>query len=115
VSACTHTAQRAIHQRHRPERTVLHAIVREHLGAFLRHADEHYARPLPRYVRRALENYLRCGIPEHGFARLRCNDCGRDRIVAFPCKERGPCPSCAGRMMTVRYTEYFGDGRIYQP
>jgi len=62
VSACTQPAQATIHQRHRPERTVLHALLREHLDAFIRYADEHYTRPLPAYVRRAFEGYLRCGI-----------------------------------------------------
>lgn len=79
---------------------MLHAIVRAHLAGFLRFADERYAHPLPRYVRRAFEHYLRCGLPEHGFLRLRCDDCGHDRVVAFSCKERGTCPSCAGRTMS---------------
>ncbi len=79
---------------------MLHAVVRAHLAAFLRLAEKRYARPLPRYVRRAFEQYLRCGIPEHGFLRLRCDDCGHDRVVAFSCKERGTCPSCAGRTMS---------------
>ena len=79
---------------------MLHALVREHLTAFIRDADERYTRPLPRYVKRAFEQYLRCGLPEHGFLRLRCDDCGHDRVVAFSCKERGTCPSCAGRTMT---------------
>ncbi len=78
---------------------MLHALVREHLASFVRHAEEHYARPLPLYVRRAFEHYLRCGLPEHGFLRLRCDDCGHDRVVAFSCKARGTCPSCAGRTM----------------
>ncbi len=78
---------------------MLHALVREHLATFVRHAEEHYTRPLPLYVRRAFEHYLRCGPPEHGFLRLRCDDCGHDRVVAFSCKERGTCPSCAGRTM----------------
>ncbi|MBK7398399.1 MAG: transposase [Myxococcales bacterium] len=78
---------------------MLHAVVREHLGSFLRHAEESYARALPVYVRRAFERYLRCGIPEHGFLRLRCEACSLDHVVAFSCKERGTCPSCAGRMM----------------
>jgi len=89
----------AAHHRHRPEQTLLHALVREHLPAFLAHTDESYERPLPRYVRRAFESYLRCGLPEHGFLRLRCEDCGHDRVVAFSCKERGPCPSCSARTM----------------
>lgn len=78
---------------------MLHAVVREHLASFLRTADESYARPLPRYVRRAFDEYLRCGLPEHGVMRLHCEDCGHDRVVAFSCKQRGPCPSCAGRIM----------------
>lgn len=85
--------------RHRPEQTSLHALVREHLPAFLRHTSEHYARVLPAYVRRAFERYLRCGLPEHGFLRVRCDDCGHERVVAFSCKQRGSCPSCAGRIM----------------
>lgn len=71
------------HARHRPEQTVLHAVVREHLGAFLRHTEESYARALPLYVRRAFDRYLRCGIPEHGFLRLRCEGCNLDHVVAF--------------------------------
>jgi hypothetical protein len=92
-------ARRATHRRHRPERTALYAIVREHLAAFERLAEENYARPLPKYVRRAFAEYLRCGLPEHGVMRLHCEDCGHDRVVAFSCKQRGPCPSCAGRIM----------------
>ena len=30
----------------------------------------------------------------HGFARVRCDDCGHDFLVAFSCKGRGVCPSC---------------------
>jgi len=41
---------------------VLHGIVREHLAAFLRRADEQYATSLPKDVRRAFDRYLRCGL-----------------------------------------------------
>lgn len=51
-------------------------------------------------MRRTFEDYLRCGLPEHGFLRVRCDHCGLDRVVAFSCKERCVCPSCAGRTMT---------------
>jgi len=43
--------------------------------------------------------YLRCGILAHGLARLRCTDCGHDRLLAFSCKGRGLCPSCNSRRM----------------
>ena len=42
---------------------------------------------------------LRCGILAHGFARVRCTDCGHDRLLAFSCKGRGVCPSCNARRM----------------
>ncbi|TVR67286.1 MAG: hypothetical protein EA422_00555 [Gemmatimonadales bacterium] len=32
--------------------------------------------------------YLRCGILAHGFARVRCTDCGHSRLLAFSCKAR---------------------------
>ena len=35
----------------------------------------------------------------HGFLRLRCEDCGHEKLVAFSCKRRGFCPSCGARRM----------------
>ena len=40
---------------------------------------------------------LECCILAHGFLRLRCGDCGHDKLVAFSCERRGSCPSCAAR------------------
>ncbi|MBN8507362.1 MAG: transposase [Burkholderiales bacterium] len=36
----------------------------------------------------------------HGFLRLRCAECGHDRLLAFSCKRRGFCPSCGARRMS---------------
>ena len=82
-----------------PSETVLHKLVREHLDDFLRHARENYAGPLPKYVERELQGYLACGDFAHGFAHVRCRDCDHELLVAFSCKNRGVCPSCAGRRM----------------
>jgi hypothetical protein len=84
---------------HRPEDTVLHRLVTENLAPFLDHAREHYDKPLPRYVQSELGRYLACGIFSKGFARCHCDGCGRDLLVAFSCKNRGICPSCAARRM----------------
>ncbi|MDY0005038.1 MAG: transposase zinc-binding domain-containing protein, partial [Polyangia bacterium] len=51
----------------------------------------------PPKPRSQLRSVLDCGIPAQGFARLRCPDCGHERIVAFSCKGRCLCPSCMGR------------------
>ena len=83
----------------RPTETVLYRAVRLHLETFLAHAEESYAAPLPRYVRDELRGYLRCGVFAHGFVRARCEACQHELLVAFSCKGRGVCPSCAGRRM----------------
>ncbi len=83
----------------RPQDTVLHRVVRAHLETFLAHARETYDAPLPKYVRDELRAYLRCGIFDHGFTRAHCDACGHDLLIAFSCKARGLCPSCAGRRM----------------
>ena len=52
---------------------------------------------VPSWVERDFRSYLRCGILAHGLARVRCTDCGHDRLLAFSCKGRGVCPSCNAR------------------
>ena len=87
------------YQRRAPEHTVLHELVSRHaltLIAELRDAD---GCGLPRYVDRELAEYLRCGMLAHGFARVCCQACDDEILVAFSCKRRGICPSCTARRM----------------
>jgi len=89
------------YRRRTPERTVLHELVAQHtetMLAELRDADPDGG-GLPRYVERELAAYLRCGILAHGFARVRCQTCRDEIVVAFSCKSRGICPSCTARRM----------------
>jgi hypothetical protein len=86
------------YRRRQPERTVLHRVVREHLGTVLdeaRRRNEDGA-GYPAFVEREFEKYLACGQLSQGFARLRCPSCGEERLVAFSCKGR-MCPSCWAR------------------
>jgi hypothetical protein len=87
------------YQPRRPTETVLYRVVRDTLETFLAQARETYAAPLPHYVERELRAYVRCGVFAHGFTRCHCDTCGSDLLVAFSCKGRGLCPSCAGRRM----------------
>jgi len=75
-----------------------HAL-RQNLESFLAYAREHYDGGLPRYVDAELRAYLKCGVFSHGFTRCHCDACGHDLLVAFSCKSRTVCPSCAGRRM----------------
>ena len=86
------------YSRHRPEATLLYQLVAEHYPRFRdRRAAE--GRALPRYVGAEFEAYLRCGLPEHGFLRVKCDACQAEKLVAFSCKRRGFCPSCGARRM----------------
>ena len=89
------------YRRRTPERTVLHELVAGHAQTmFAELRDDDTGRPgLPRYVERELAEYLRCGILAHGFARVRCQACAEELVVAFSCKRRGICPSCTARRM----------------
>jgi hypothetical protein len=89
---------RPVWQARRPDRTPLYRAVDGGLETFLARA-ERAERPVPRFVKRELRAYLRCGLLAHGFVRLRCSTCGESRLVAFSCKGRGFCPSCVGRRM----------------
>ena len=81
-----------------PEQSVLHACVARHWPP-VRDLCEAQGRPLPGFVLREFEGYLRCGRPQFGLARIHCQGCGADRVVAFSCKGRGFCPACGGRRM----------------
>jgi len=86
------------YSRHRPEATLLYQLVAQHYPIFRdRRAAE--GRALPRYVEAEFEAYLRCGLLEHGFLRVKCNACQAEKLVAFSCKRRGFCPSCGARRM----------------
>ena len=52
---------------------------------------------VPRWVEHDFRDHasrgarLRCGILAHGFARVRCTDCGHERLLAFSPAKAGAC------------------------
>jgi len=86
-------------ERHRPEQTTLYRLVQQHAQSFFAQTEVATGASLPQFVKDAFDAYLECGILAHGFLRLRCADCGHDKLVAFSCKRRGFCPSCGARRM----------------
>ncbi len=83
---------------HRPEKTLLYQIIEQHYPKFLSELEAQ-DRPLPSYVQDEFEAFLECGRLEHGFLRVRCEDCQHEHLVAFSCKRRGFCPSWGARRM----------------
>ena len=86
-----------IYKRRHPERTEYNRILEANFEAFERNYPELFEEDygyLRKDVMSAIYAYLDCGIPENGVARVRC-ECGTDFFVAFSCKKRMICPSCA--------------------
>ena len=94
------TAQPAapIYARHVSERTLLYALVQAHYPDFIARIEAE-DRSLPATVREEFEAFLGCGVLEHGFLRVVCEQCHAERLLAFSCKKRGFCPSCGARRM----------------
>ncbi len=91
----------ALHyERHRPEQTTLYRLVQQHAASFIAHTEASTGAELPRFIKDEFDAFLQCGILAHGFLRLRCGECGHDKLLAFSCKRRGFCPSCGARRMS---------------
>ncbi len=76
------------YERHRPEQTLLYQIVDKHYPDFLEQLVAE-GKFLPDHVRQEFTDYLKCGLLEHGFLRVRCESCHHEKLVAFSCKKRG--------------------------
>jgi len=87
-----------IYARHISERTLLYPLVQaQYPDSITRLAAQD--RPLPGYVREEFDAFLRCGVLDHAFLRVGCEQREADRLLTFSCKKRGFCPSCGARRM----------------
>ena len=89
-----------IYRPRNPQASPLHQCV-------IRHYDEleaggHFTRPVEEQV---LARFLDCGDLHQGFARVYCDNCGHDYLLAFSCKARYFCPSCHQKRM-LAYGEW---------
>ena len=46
------------------------------------------------FVDSVVARYLDCGVAEAGFARLKCQQCGAEKLLTLSCKQRAIGPSC---------------------
>ena len=58
-------------------------------------------RPVAPHRRGMAEKYLACGVLDHGFARIRCDTCAHEYLLAFSCKCRYFCPSCHAKRLAI--------------
>jgi hypothetical protein len=78
---------------HSPYGTVCHFVVQHHFKGWLIYR-RHLGKRVPKYIRKAFRNFLKCGDPNHGFSVLECPDKHCKRYVAYRCKGRGFCTYC---------------------
>jgi len=64
--------------------------------------DERFARahgPWRPVLAQVADKFLACGVLEHGFARIRCDACTHECLLAFSCTCRDFCPSCHAKRL----------------
>ena len=93
-----------IYQPRRPQESALYQLIQSQFGVL---ADAHEDQFQPRYgllrreAGRAVERFLDCGVLDSGFARVRCERCRLEFLVAFSCKVRILCPSCHAKRLEI--------------
>lgn len=88
-----------IYERHRPEESLLYQVVSRNMQSFFKKCEES-GHPVPKFIKKEFESFLRCGVLSYGFARVYCQTCKNDRLIGFPCKKRGFCASYLSRRMS---------------
>ncbi len=88
----------------RPQASPLFRLVADQFRTLQLVYDERFA---PTYgawravVPEVADKFLACGVLEHGFARVRCDACAHEYLLAFSCKARYFCPSCHAKRLAL--------------
>jgi len=87
-----------VYKRRQPQYTALYRVVERDYERLGLEWEEKFVEDYGFYRKeytKVLEEYLKCGILEEGCALISCQQCQAAFVVAFSCKRRGVCPSCA--------------------
>ncbi len=91
------TAPAAVYEPRNPRTSSLYALVEDYYEELERVYDDRYQQQYGRWrpvIGEVMRKYLDCGDLHRGFARLGCDDCRYQAILAYSCKCRLFCPSC---------------------
>lgn len=100
-----------VYKTREPGKSKYYRLVEAHYEELERVWEERYQpkygfwRP---YVMDVIYRYLDCGDPHFGFARVKCEDCGKEYILPFSCKRRHFCPSCHQKRV-IEFGEHLYD------
>jgi len=87
----------AVYMPRHPQDSDYYHCVEDYFETFVQGYDEQFSRQYGfwrPYIAQVIYRYLDCGDLQHGFARVKCKDCGHEYLLAFSCKRRHFCPSC---------------------
>ena len=89
----------AKYQPRHPQDTDYYHCVEDYFETFVHEYDDRFSRQYGfwrPYVEQVIYRYLDCGDLHNGFARVRCEDCGHEYLLAFVLKRSGN-PALAGQ------------------
>ena len=98
------TTPSGVYRPRRPQASPLYRLIEDHFEEFSTVYDERFARRWGYWrsvVGEVVEKFLACGILKHGFARVRCDSCRHEFLLAFSCKCRYFCPSCHAKRLAL--------------
>jgi hypothetical protein len=105
-----------VYRARNPKKSPLWQCAHRHYAEFEDIYQEVYQ---PRYgilrpiIPEVVHKFLECGDLERGFARIRCDHCEHEYLLAFSCKSRWFCPSC--HQKNVQTTARFILERVVAP
>ena len=83
-----------------PELTGFYQLFETHFDSYVRAYEERFearSGPLRPVVARSVEAFLDCGRLQGGFARIRCEKCHDEHLLAYSCRTRNFCSSCQAK------------------
>ncbi len=97
------TAKTSVYRPRNPHSSPLYQCVQKHYEELVGSGVVHR-----RVEEQVLNRFIDCGDLHKGFARIYCDDCGHDYLLAFSCKTRYFCPSCHQKRM-LAYGDWVED------
>jgi hypothetical protein len=98
------TAPSGVYRPRRPQASPLYRLIDDHFDEFCTVYEERFSRRWGYWrsvVGEVVEKFQACGILKHGFARVRCDSCKHEFLLAFSCKCRYFCPSCHAKRLAI--------------
>jgi hypothetical protein len=89
-----------VYRRREPRATPLYALMESLYERLKRTWEERFEARYGSwrgFVDAVVARYLDCGLLDRGFARVYCDSCRAEFLVALSCKGRGLCPSCGAK------------------